>query len=505
MIGFKKDKTIFLVVLANIAAVLLFALLFYPRFYSDMDIFMQSAVYGIVGVRSSYIVFSNVMIGKVLTILMEIVPIVPWYIVFHYVCCFISLSIITLVVLKRNHTTMGKVLTGIILVFLGFECYVEPNYMKTAVVLSVSAVCLLFYWCENKLYSQTYICMGVTLILFVLSSMICLRSFLISGITAFGLFIIYVCKQGCKKKDAYVLIGVLMVTIIISLSMHGIDMKLYERAGKSVVLTYRSSIEKMLGYGFPEGNDEFYEEYNLEEQEYEALKQGYFSNISDKSLELIKGISHEVKPLSLDTVKDFFREVPIRMFETGALYYFLILSFIYILIGDGKKSVLWIGFGVVLAECFVLYITNGWEYKWISFIIFVPVSLYIIFHMKDLPSVEVKTVIVYLFIASIVLYSKFSPEIASDVNKEPMISVYDGGENLEEDVLLIDMIEYLRGYSGFQVYDMSYVPENVYWVNGAYGLMGDYAEWTRLECKDEEKEYKWLCNPNKVKVGNLYQ
>lgn len=501
----KFNKDITCVLLWNVGTLLLFSLLFYPRFYSDMDIFMQSAVYGIAGVRSSYIVFTNILIGKVLTLLMEIAPMIPWYIVFHYACCLVSLSVITFVVLKRNNTAMGKVLVGIILAFLGFECYVEPNYMKTAVILCVSAVSLLFYLykqelCQKKLYK--WLCLVGLFML--LSSMICFRAFLISGIMAMISFIIYICKNKCEKKDILLLIVTLLVVAALSSGMRLVDTKIYEQVGNELVLSYRSSIEKILGYGAPEGEDALYEKYNLDEEQYEVLRQGYFSNIDNTNLELIKSISMETKTFSLETLKGFFREVPIHFFETGVLYYFIVLSFLYMLIGKGKISTLFLSWGMVLVEYIVLYIWNAWEYKWIGFMVFVPASLYILYHMKDLQSAEVKTVIVYVAVLGIVLYSKFSPEIAMDVNDQPMISVYEEAVDLEADVLMIDMIEYLREYSGFQVYEMAYVADKVYWANGVYGLIEPYAAWTRLEQMDEDKEYKWLYNPEKVKVRHLF-
>ena len=118
--------------------------MFYPRFHSDLDILMQSSIYGVSGVSSSYILYSNILLGKILTVFVSILPNVPWYMVFHYVLIFISLFVITYITVKRNKSVTGKVLAAVTVAFIGYECYVEPNYMKTSVLLCVSAAYLLY-------------------------------------------------------------------------------------------------------------------------------------------------------------------------------------------------------------------------------------------------------------------------------------------------------------------------------------------------------------------------
>ena len=79
----QKNRTLLVTFLMNMAALGILLLLFYPRFESELDIIMQALLYGINGTYSSHLLFSNVVLGKVLDICMTGLPMIPWYIVFH--------------------------------------------------------------------------------------------------------------------------------------------------------------------------------------------------------------------------------------------------------------------------------------------------------------------------------------------------------------------------------------------------------------------------------------
>ena len=55
-----RKKEFVYTALINVLFIVAFNMLFYPRFHSDLDILMQSALYGVAGISSSYIVYSNV-------------------------------------------------------------------------------------------------------------------------------------------------------------------------------------------------------------------------------------------------------------------------------------------------------------------------------------------------------------------------------------------------------------------------------------------------------------
>ena len=311
----KKELTYTIIV--NVLFTFAYIFMFYPRFRSDLDILMQSSIYGISGVSSSYILYSNILVGKLLTVLVSILPNVPWYIVFHYTLIFISLFVITYITVKRNKSVTGKVLAAVTIAFIGYECYVEPNYMKTSVLLCVSAAYLLLDAYESNAKSKL---IGVVL-LALLSSMICFSAFVVSAIIGFGIVCGYCLFKKCNKTWMIAIAATVAFVLVLATGAKMFDTAMYTRNQRERDLSYRDSMEKLFGYGVPEYSEDMLRKYGLDDVHYKSISQGLFFSNGDETLELLKEISEEKQMVSWDTFTKYFRTVPISLFQTGMAYY----------------------------------------------------------------------------------------------------------------------------------------------------------------------------------------
>ena len=71
------------------------------------------------GKPCAYLIFSNIVLGKILMILMGIAPKIAWYTVFHYVMILVSLIVISYIIISRNDNSVGHMIAMIVAVFIG--------------------------------------------------------------------------------------------------------------------------------------------------------------------------------------------------------------------------------------------------------------------------------------------------------------------------------------------------------------------------------------------------
>ena len=492
----RKNELAFVAIL-NVLFIIAFNLLFYPRFHSDLDILMQSAVYGVSGISSSYILYSNIIIGKFLTILLSFVDETACYILFHNTTVFISLFIMTYITIKRNKSLTGKILATVMVAFIGYECYVEPNYMKTAALLSVCAAYLFLYAYETKARKKIM----PVILLTVLSSMICLSVCIITSVVGYGIVFAYCWKKGCNKNWTIILITTALSIIILATGARLFDNAVYSLNGKAESLSYRNSMEKILGYGVPDYSEDMLDTYGLDGTQYNSISQGMFFSEGNNAFELVKEISNETQAFSFETISNFFKAVPISLFKTGMLYYLIVLCAISFLVGDRKN--LMIGTLIMLlVEYFLFYMFNAWKVEWISFIVMLPISLLLLIGTKRAVVKDRESMIAYIIVLSVILYSNFSSTMVTSVREEGTEALYMQAQ--PEYVYVVDMVEYLKAGSVYDVYDRIAIPGNVFLVNGAYGLMGEFTYWTTLNPPAEGGEYYWLYNPAKLGAESLF-
>ena len=463
----QKNRTLLVTFLMNMAALGILLLLFYPRFESELDIIMQALLYGINGTYSSHLLFSNVVLGKVLDICMTGLPMIPWYIVFHYTMAFLSLNIITYITLKRNDSIMGRAVASVFLVFAGYECYICPNYMKTSAVLCAAAIYILFYRIENPKKG------GITAtVLAVISSMVCFEIFALTGMIGLIGLLVFVFTKSDKivwvKRNCVFLLLILVVPLALEKfdAWDYASNQAWKASGES-----RDSLEKILGYGVPEYNDELKGELGINEQDYELLIQGIFTTVNEEAYEMVDGIARETRDIQLSSIGRFFRTVPIQAFKLGMFYCWIVLLILLFWSGQ-KKSRIILGIGLLLltGSFFGLYIWNACEYPWIGTLVFLPICIFTMMGIEKISIAEKEYVWVYIGILGLILYNTFSASLLKTVRDPWELGRL--AEQVEENdttAYIFDINSVLQQYSVFSVYPKDMIQnKNIYMLNGVY-------------------------------------
>lgn len=478
----KFNKIVIMPLIINVLILILLSLISYPKYELDIDIMMQSLVYGIQGEASSIsLVFSNTFIGIFLKGLMSIAPSLPWYTIFHYVCIFSALFLISGIFLKENPGILGKLTLGVFLVFSGYECYIRISYLKTSAILCAAAIYLLFYLTERDIKS-VFLSMAAALGI-LMSSMISWTGFLITGGISLLCLASYIfIKEPRKLLNKQVLV-ILAVSIIGSIGARIVDTQVYKAADEwKDALKYRSAIEKVSVFGAAEYSDNFFETLGLEEEQYSHLVNGIYVCADQRGLDLVQEVAKINKELGAENILDFFRIVPIRLFQVGMSFCFAILwGLSYFSKKKDKKKNLIICIGILFAAYMILYMVNAWDNVLVGVLIFFPLCVLALMNCKDVEAKETNYITVYLLVLVLVLYNNFSHMLNTTVGEDDVQTALEwqiGGEVLSA----VDLNGFLKGYSAYVAYPKGLIDrEELKIVNGNYGIFPGYDYITRID------------------------
>ena len=140
-----------------------FTLLFEVTAKSD-DYDMTMLLYGSVnGENSAILMYSNIIWGRFLCLLLNEIPNISWYYVIQWVLMFIALNLITYVLLKKTNTVL---VTSVLLAFVYYEFFIRITFSKTSGLLCVVGIILLFY---EVFETNKRVCFLIVAIIIVLS------------------------------------------------------------------------------------------------------------------------------------------------------------------------------------------------------------------------------------------------------------------------------------------------------------------------------------------------
>lgn len=209
----------FVAILINLLF-LMVAIIFCDMKYEVSDDFvMDSILSGAYGVDyDSHLLYSNIILGYGLKLLYKLIPVVSWYFVMHIVLCFVSLTIVTYVILNERKDAFGLLLALIFVSFFSDDLYLLVQFTKTAAVCIMAGGTLFLYtfWrMKEKKKSIYYIlsvvmCMVGTMVRFSCAYMVLPFLFLIFVYEAFSIIMKHIRNKDwhdIKKVIRYSIVG----------------------------------------------------------------------------------------------------------------------------------------------------------------------------------------------------------------------------------------------------------------------------------------------------------
>ena len=493
----KTNRQIFIwCFLLNLILLCLFAILFYGKLETQNDVLMKSLVDGFAdeGHSVSKLLFSNVILGKCLELFHTMVPGVSWYVIMHYILVFLALCIISYIVISRNNSKTGLLIVIAVNLFLGFECYMLVNYLKTTALLTSASFMWLLFILEEK---KGFLSVGLWLFTYVAGSMISFQMCVICTLVWIALIVGYLIRLGHLKKCW---IRALFLTVT-GLSLAGTayltDEYVYIDNNDTLYASiFRREAEKNIVYGFAEYDEEWGYENDVDNiSTYNMLASGYYMNENSETYVGIKKIAERSRSFNYDNIMLFFRRVPIGYLGCGfffAVIMLWILHFYFKL--EYKGFFLGLSSFCILTISFPLFMKYGFNYRWIYLCLCIPFICFNAFLLKDAKSDENRYLAVCFMLLTFVLYNRFNnviPTMPADDKYEGYVD--DLNDNSD---YIINARYYMSRFSMWSIYDTNCIgkKDNIYVADGIYGLIsGKAREFSSYEYDPRDtKSLTWI-------------
>lgn len=509
------EKRFFFPVVMNLIIMLLLMMFFYSRYNCEIDIFMQTLLYGCGNTMDSvsHLVFMNIILGGILAGLVKLLSGIAWYTVFHYVCVFAAMTVISDFIVRRNKNKLGKTIAVVVSVFLGYECYIIPMYKKTAMILAVASVLLLIVC---LIESKRSIAGAVVSIIFgVIGAMISLPVFVYGFLLCMIPTVICILAQRKALKHIRLTLEALVFLFVLVFGVYKLDEGAYATgSGWETAGMQRDVIEQLYVMGFPD-YDEIEDALiqngyvDFDNTKYGRLKNGFFDYTIDNHA-LLQLIAQQRVQLSPWKILLFFHTVPIKAFKTGMFYLWLILVVLIFYSATRKKAFATTMVSVIMVwiPFFYQYVHYGTNMQWMGILGYMPAIIYLIFNLGQLEASDEENqyAMVYLALTGLVLYYIFAGTLVSGQQDTTELADITALQQEEPEYIhLVDVISYLQRFSIYKPYPKQIDGTNCIIANDLYRMVPGYRNMPEmpLENKLGYKVYTRSEDIRKSVVDNL--
>ncbi|MDO4345661.1 MAG: hypothetical protein Q4C50_12775 [Eubacteriales bacterium] len=276
LVNKNREKLSFAVL---INAVLLAALLvvFRPGYETNDDMGLNCIVNGTKGSFDAHMVHCKYLFGLILSGLYRMWQSVPWHAIGQYALLFISFTLVTLVVLRRQKGKWTAWISAAALIFFAYEGYIRLQYTKTAGIITAAGILVMFYAVEGEKIRKRYLAAGVILACFGFMYR-AQQFFAVAALmTPIGLYQLLELKNAEKGKRlpkilSYVkAFGLLLFCVAL---LYGTDRMAYRSPQWQEYEEYNWARTLLFDYGFPDysENREEYEKLGIDENAYKLIR-----------------------------------------------------------------------------------------------------------------------------------------------------------------------------------------------------------------------------------------
>lgn len=376
-----KRKDTIKIVLCNIVFMFGMVLALQVSQKNVADIYMEYVVSA--KHEENMLFFSNFLYGELLSGLYSVFPQVSWYGVMQYVCMLISFCVITHKVAEHFNTKAGMVINFLILATLGYECYYNPEYTKTALLVVVAALLVIWLSGEKKsVWSYVFGCVWA-----VLGALINVRVFFIVLVLFIACAGIWMFLE--QRKGILAICIQLILVVVIAGTAQTIDEQQYEKFQIENGAN-RNAVVMLYEFGFPEYalHSGEYGALNITENMYESIMDGRFVAINWEQLNNLAKVklAHPYGKLNLLQKENIF-----HMIISSANYVLLAVLCVF-LFSDAKKKLLKMIWCLILFGCsiVILYYFGAENCEWILYTFVFTLSVALLFQADSLEYEKLK-------------------------------------------------------------------------------------------------------------------
>ncbi len=358
---------LWLAVFINLLFVLFYACLCHPVYETSDDNAMAFFVEGAYGTRTAHLVFENIIWGKFLSLLYEILPAIKWYTVAHYAGMYCAFAAISYFMMKVGGKRAGLAGSVFLLLVLGMQSYLPFQWTRVTAIVTIGGILLLFYGIEyavGKWERSVTIIFGI--VLSIWGSMIRFPFFAVCVVLSGGIALLkmlQIVKERVEnwKKRLGMYFLVFGSVGVASIAIYSVDRAYYLKDENwRYYLEYNNLRGELWDLGFPEyeKNKELYEELGISKNDAEMYRTW---NMDDELLpvESLRALvaAKEEQKFSGEFIKGFIKDFGEAFLCLPLFGVFLAVSMISIVLNKKKLFLVIYEFmGLVAFELYFYWI-----------------------------------------------------------------------------------------------------------------------------------------------------
>ena len=347
----------------NIIFFVIYVFILGPKHETNDDLALSLLVEGAYGERSPYMIYSNILWGKLLVGLYTLLPTIKWYVLLMLLMLFFAYQSMTYVFLRMQGRKIGTVISTTMLFFCGYYSYVVFQYSRIAPVVTAGGIILLFYAIEHAdCKKEKMICITAGIFMAVWGSLIRFQMFAVAVVLAGGaiglykVWIIYRKKQVDWLKQIGTYVAVFGTVGVLSLACYVIDRMHYSSDEWQYFQVFNEVRTELWDYGFPnyEENRETFESIGISESDF-AYYQTWNMDEEVMTIEHLQAIADE-KPAKTFNIIGYISIFPAYFFSISVFIVFVLLAFIAM--GMNWKNMYFVAFegaAIMLFEMYFYY------------------------------------------------------------------------------------------------------------------------------------------------------
>ena len=371
----------------GLAAAALFWLCYKPLFATNDDTSMAAIAYGYNGQYESNLVFSNILLGKLLMLLLHLWPTVPWYTVLQ--CVVVLSGFVVLVYLFLQHGGIrGAIIPITILVeFFGYDYFSRIQFSQTAGITTIAGFLLLFFAIKE---GRSAGMMVAAIALITIGSMYRFSVFLMCLVPLFGvgvnLLIPHMKNRDWGKCAEYVL--PVLVVFLLCVGIHGVHIEAQKSTPEWREYTeYNELRAQLLDYGFPsyEKNERLYAKLNISEDDLQMFRCWNFADPEIFNAESMRALI-DAKEKHSFRISDFAARLTTGWLAytfTPALFLSLLLAFCTGNVRSRKTLLLLYEVIAFLGVLVYLYIEGRYLIKRVDISLMLAVCVILLLYCQD--------------------------------------------------------------------------------------------------------------------------
>lgn len=359
-----KRKDLLIALGLNIIFFIAFVFVIGPKYETNDDLALSFLVEGAYGTRTPYMVYSNVLWGKLLVALYSLMPMIKWYVVLMLGMLYTAFTGMTYMILRLQGKKVGTVVSTAVLLFLGYYSYVVFQYSRIAPVVTAVGLLLLFYGIEHaETKCEKRICFVVGTLMAVWGSLVRFQMFAVAVVLAGGaiglykVWTIWKAKETDWLKQIGTYVAVFGTVGVLGLGCLVVDKMSYSSEEWKYYNEFNAVRTELWDYGFPDyaENADAFEAIGVSEKDYEYY-QTWNMDEESMTIENLQTIADK-KPEKSFNLFGYLSVFPKYFFSISVFIVFLIVSIIALdLSWKNLYFILFEGAAIMVFEAYFYYI-----------------------------------------------------------------------------------------------------------------------------------------------------